>query len=59
MKPIVEKCGYCGACVSVCPNNFLELAESGLKVYSGCKDCGTCVVICPLGALVPEVINGL
>jgi ferredoxin len=55
MKFNIEKCGYCGACVSVCPNNVLELTESEIIVADNCKNCGICSVVCPLGALVVEV----
>jgi ferredoxin len=54
MKPMVENCGYCGACISSCPHNFLELTENEIKVNERCENCGVCTVICPLGALVLE-----
>ncbi|MEA2035369.1 MAG: 4Fe-4S binding protein [Euryarchaeota archaeon] len=47
-----EVCGYCGACVSVCPNGALELIDAFLTVDNdSCTDCGICAKICPLGAL--------
>jgi len=49
------KCGYCGACVSVCPPGALELIETWIEVDKTCIDCGTCAKICPVGALeVPK-----
>ncbi|RQD82529.1 MAG: 4Fe-4S dicluster domain-containing protein [Methanocalculus sp. MSAO_Arc2] len=48
-------CGYCGACVSVCPEGALELIDAYLTVDQSCIDCGICDRICPLGAL--EVIT--
>ncbi|MCE8422786.1 MAG: 4Fe-4S binding protein [Candidatus Methanoperedens sp.] len=45
------KCGYCGACVGVCPENALELVETWLEVDNNCKNCGICVKLCPMGAL--------
>ncbi|MHC1624785.1 MAG: 4Fe-4S binding protein [Methermicoccaceae archaeon] len=48
-------CGYCGACVSVCPPGALELVETWLEVYDSCTECGLCVKVCPVGAL--EVPN--
>ena len=45
------KCGYCGACVSVCPENALELIETWIEVDDSCTTCGICIKICPVGAL--------
>ncbi len=51
-----EICGYCGACVSVCPEGALELIDAYLTVDSEtCIGCGICSKICPLGAL--EVVD--
>ncbi len=50
-----EKCGCCGACVSVCPTRSLELTESILIVTKNkCENCGKCTYVCPLGAFYPE-----
>jgi len=46
-----SKCGYCGACVSVCPTGVLELMETWIEVGESCNDCGICVKICPVRAL--------
>ncbi|HOI40717.1 MAG TPA: 4Fe-4S binding protein [Methanobacterium sp.] len=46
-----EKCGYCGACVAVCPQNILELWEMKITVNDGCEKCDFCLVVCPLGAI--------
>jgi NAD-dependent dihydropyrimidine dehydrogenase PreA subunit len=45
------KCGYCGACVSVCPNNCIDLIEVTVKIDENCVNCGICTIICPIGAL--------
>ena len=45
------KCGYCGACVSVCPMAALELVETWIEINDDCNDCNTCVNICPIGAI--------
>jgi len=51
-----EVCGYCGACVSVCPEGSLELIDAFLTVNTEtCKSCKICVKVCPLGAL--EVVD--
>ncbi|MDP3057572.1 MAG: 4Fe-4S binding protein [bacterium] len=52
------KCGYCGACVSVCPEKLgaLELIETWVKVdLNMCTGCGICAKICPVGAI--EIIK--
>ncbi len=48
-------CGYCGCCVSVCPEGALELIDAYLSVENNCTSCGICAKVCPLGAL--EVVN--
>ncbi|UGV40016.1 4Fe-4S binding protein [Methanococcoides orientis] len=45
------KCGYCGACVGVCPAGALELIETWIEVDNKCTSCGICQKICPLGAI--------
>jgi NAD-dependent dihydropyrimidine dehydrogenase PreA subunit len=54
MNIIAGRCGFCGACVAVCPNRLLEIGETGLKVHGECKNCGNCTIVCPLGALIME-----
>ncbi len=52
--PFVNRdiCGYCGACVSVCPENAIELIDLHLNIdYQTCKNCLSCVKVCPLGAM--------
>ncbi|MDD4126225.1 MAG: 4Fe-4S binding protein [Methanomicrobium sp.] len=47
-----EVCGYCGACVSVCPEGAIELIDAYLSVDNEtCKLCKICLRVCPLGAL--------
>jgi len=46
-----ELCGYCGACVSVCPVNILELNDWRLEIQPLCENCGRCIIVCPVGAL--------
>jgi ferredoxin len=48
-------CGYCGCCVSVCPEGALELIDAYLSVEKNCTSCGVCAKVCPLGAL--EVVD--
>jgi ferredoxin len=54
MKYEVDSCGYCGACVAVCPHKLLELIENEIITGEGCEDCGKCLMVCPLGALSLE-----
>jgi ferredoxin len=47
-----SKCGYCGACVSVCPRLALDLKEVWIDVDENlCSKCGICKKICPIGAI--------
>jgi ferredoxin len=45
------KCGYCGACVSVCPVGALELVETWIEVENNCTNCMICAKICPVAAI--------
>ncbi|VUT25200.1 MAG: 4Fe-4S dicluster domain-containing protein [Candidatus Methanolliviera sp. GoM_oil] len=46
------KCGYCGACVAVCPAGAIELVEAWIEIDGeSCVECNNCVKICPIGAL--------
>ncbi|PXF60942.1 MAG: ferredoxin [Candidatus Methanogaster sp.] len=45
------KCGYCGACVSVCPVGAIELIETWIEIADTCTECGACARICPIGAI--------
>ncbi len=50
-----DKCGYCGTCVAVCPEDALELIDAYLSLERECIACGICARACPLGAL--EVVH--
>lgn len=45
------RCGYCGACVSVCPNDAIDLVETFIEIDDKCANCGICTKVCPMGAL--------
>ncbi|MGP8320493.1 MAG: 4Fe-4S binding protein [Methanosarcinaceae archaeon] len=45
------KCGYCGACVGVCPTGALELIETWIETDETCISCGNCAKVCPVGAI--------
>ena len=46
-----ERCGYCGACVAVCPHNSLELTGMKIITHPGCENCSLCMEVCPMGAI--------
>ncbi len=46
-----HKCGYCGACVAVCPVYAIELVGTWIDIDEKCKECGLCAQICPMGSL--------
>jgi len=47
-----ELCGYCGACVSVCPSKAIELVDLYVRRNKSlCTGCLACVKVCPLGAM--------
>jgi digeranylgeranylglycerophospholipid reductase len=54
IKVKTDRCGYCGACVGVCPVGAIELAETHLLINETCFDCGLCLAACPVGALQAE-----
>lgn len=49
-----NSCDYCGACVTVCPVDCIEVRESSITIDDiVCIDCDLCVQICPI-----EVLHG-
>ncbi|PXF50456.1 MAG: ferredoxin [Candidatus Methanophagaceae archaeon] len=46
------RCAYCGACVTVCPTDAIELKGVWIEIADEkCNGCKACVNICPVGAL--------
>ncbi len=46
------RCAYCGACVTVCPTDAIELNGVWIEIADEkCNGCKACVNICPVGAL--------
>ena len=44
-----NKCDYCGACVSVCPVDCIDVREASINIDNAiCIDCDLCVQICPI-----------
>ena len=53
---IENKCDYCGACVSVCPVDCIDVRESSINIdNSVCIDCDLCIYICPILVLESKV----
>ena len=52
---IEDKCDYCGACVTVCPVDCIELDNNSIKIdHVECIDCNLCAFICPIEVLKIE-----
>ncbi len=46
------RCIGCNTCLSVCPDHYLNRADSGLSIdRMRCDGCGKCVEACPAGAI--------
>ena len=46
------RCGYCGACATVCPTEAINLMGMWVEIREDeCVACKACVNICPVGAL--------
>ena len=51
-KLFSDRCDLCGACVSICAPDALELYERYLDLKPKlCDYCRKCIVICPMDAL--------
>ena len=49
-------CDYCGACVTICPVDCIEVRESSIRIdHPVCIDCDLCVIICPIEVLASNV----
>ncbi|OYT27071.1 MAG: ferredoxin [Candidatus Altiarchaeales archaeon ex4484_96] len=47
-----SKCLYCGACVSLCPQDAIELMETHIIIDEKvCTSCLICARFCPVGAI--------
>lgn len=57
-KISAKSCVGCEACIGVCPDRTLSMAE-GRAVVSGdkCMQCGHCVAVCPEGAVSLENVD--
>lgn len=47
-----DLCDFCGTCVSVCPDDAIELFEARVIINNEiCTDCLRCVKVCPFDVL--------
>ena len=47
-----NRCDYCGACITVCPVDCIEVREASITIEdSVCIECDLCVYICPIEVL--------
>lgn len=49
---ITDKCIGCGKCLSVCPQNCIELIGKATIRQENCLHCGNCQNICPSKAVI-------
>ncbi|MGN0109228.1 MAG: DUF362 domain-containing protein [Bifidobacterium sp.] len=50
---ISDQCDGCGKCLSVCPQDCIDLSlRSAVIDHNRCLHCGNCVTICPTGAVM-------
>lgn len=50
-----ELCDLCGACLSVCPENCMEIIHFTLKIDAEkCIKCQKCIKVCPFKSLEME-----
>ncbi|MCD6162868.1 MAG: 4Fe-4S binding protein [candidate division Zixibacteria bacterium] len=48
-----SRCGNCGVCVAVCPENVLHLGTVMLSADNDeCTGCNCCIITCPADALL-------
>ena len=51
-----NRCDYCGACITVCPVDCIEVRETSINInHPICIDCDLCVEICPIEVLESDV----
>ena len=47
-----NRCDFCGACITVCPVDCIEVRESSIMIgHTICIDCDLCIEICPIEVL--------
>ena len=48
---ITDKCNGCGRCLSVCPQNCIDLVGKAAIRQENCLHCGNCFSVCPVAAV--------
>lgn len=48
---VTDKCIGCGKCVTVCPQQCIDVNEKATIRQANCLHCGNCLPICPLNAI--------
>jgi len=51
LKVMKERCLLCTCCISVCPNNGIDMTENEIIFNENCTECKICVKSCPVGAI--------
>ena len=54
IKVIKEKCVGCGACVTVCPADAINMIDKKAVITDKCIACGACINKCPVKAIYKE-----
>jgi ferredoxin len=49
---LVDKCGGCGLCMDVCPNEAIQVEEQAMVDPWQCSACCACVRECPNEAMI-------
>jgi coenzyme F420 hydrogenase subunit beta len=54
----VGACVLCGACVYICPENFVEIKDRKPQINGECiKDCNLCYITCPRTYVTDDIIS--
>lgn len=51
---VTDKCTGCGSCLSVCPQNCIDINERAEIRQKNCLHCGNCMRVCPSNAIIKK-----
>jgi len=54
VKVIENKCIGCGACITVCPFDAIDMIDDKAVINEKCTACGQCIEACPVDAIIKE-----